>query len=158
MARRVVFTGAVWIAVFSACAFAQDRSVPQRTQVVLIARLPDTFAVNSRDALASVTTTQPGASSDGITLHASGQLIPGTSATTACFVRTLGQTMASEAFSIGDVTSEGKLLRTAGVQPPCDGRFRTLKEPADSIAIKTQALENGDRSTAGRLDVIFSIL
>lgn len=149
---------ALWIAGFSACAYAQDRSVSQRSQVVLIARLPDTFAVNSQDA-ASLTGTQQRGPSAEVTLRAVGHLTTGTSATTACFVRTVGSITSSAVSRTRSLSSVRSVSSSAaGGGPACDGIFRILKGPADLIAIETQDPTSTDRRTPGRLDVIFSIL
>lgn len=157
MARWGICMCALWMVGCSACAYAQSGSASQRTQVVLIARLPDTFGVNSKDAIVSATSTPQGESSAAITLHAVGQLISGTSATTACFVRNSGQAKVPAVSPTLRLSSERNVPDTPVVESSCNGSFRLLAGPADSIAIETQDLRRADAATHDRLDVFFSI-
>lgn len=157
MARSAVCMCALWVASFSACAHAQDRNVSQRSQVVLIARLPDAFGVNPQDAGASSGGTQPETTSTGIALHAVAQLIPGTNATTACFVQGRFQGRASAASRTGGLGSERNVPSTVGVALSCDGSFQNLPGRLDSIAIEARGHASGKRRATKRIDVIFSI-
>lgn len=161
MARSAVCMCALWVASFSACAHAQDRNVSQRSQVVLIARLPDAFGVNPQDAGASSGGTQPETTSTGIStaiaLHAVAQLIPGTNATTACFVQGRFKGKASAASRTGGLGSERNVPSTIGVALSCDGSFQNLPGRLDSIAIEARGHASGKRRTTKRVDVIFYI-
>lgn len=155
--RWAVCMWVLWMAGFSACAYAQDRSASRHSQVVLIARLPDTFAVNSQDATASVAATGLGGYWVTIALHSVGQLIPGTNATTACSVSAPGQPTPL-AISRTRLQPELNVRNTLAVESGCDGIFRILNGPTDLTPIETPDTRHAASGTLERVDVIFSIL
>lgn len=154
--RWAVCMWAFWMAGFPACAYAQDRSASRHSQVVLIARLPDTFGVNSQNATASVAATGLGGSWVTIALHSVGQLIPGTNATTACSVSAPGQPTPL-AISRTRLQPELNVRNELAAESGCDGIFRILNGPADLISVETRDVRHAASGTP-RVDVIFSIL
>lgn len=155
--RRAVCIGVLWVAAFSGCDYAQDRSTSRRSQVVLIARLPDTFAVNPPQVGRSADLMLASARPAGIELGTVGQLIPGTDAATACVTSSRGRSLAFAVSQEPKRRSLGREPSAVGIKSECDGSFQLLRGATDSIAIEAPSSKGGDRDATRRVDVIFSI-
>ncbi len=165
--RWIIAALGIWIVAFPSCANAQRQAVSRSSQVVLIARLPDAFTVQSQDVARAITPTAPSHASPtlpaAVEIRAIGRLIPGTSVATACLASVPRETRLETRDSaflpprmlLGP---DRKAFSAAGRISACDGSFRNFPGSPQLIAIEARRQTSSDGRTARRVDIVFSIL